>query len=96
MIAVSEALPPSLRASHLYSPASCLLIFVNTNLLLMRRWPSLTLTQDTVGGGIPDALQNSVTFLPSAITSFCIGWMDEGTKGTTSGQKQQRQICFYW
>ena len=96
MTTVSAALPPSLRASHLYSPVSRLLIFVNTNLLPMRRWPSLTLTQDTVGGGIPDALQNSVTFPPSAISSFCIGWMDEGTTGTTSRQKQQRQVCFYW
>ena len=78
MIAVSEALPHSLLASHLYSPASLLFIFVNINLLPMRRWPSLTLTQDTVGGGVPDAIQCRVTLPPSVIILFCIGWMDEG------------------
>ena len=80
MFAVSDALPHSLLASHLYSPASFLLIFGNTRMFPLVRLPPLTLIQDTFGKGIPDALQKTVTLPPSVSgAGFCIDWMDEGT-----------------
>ena len=48
----------------------------------------MTLVQDTDGEGMPDALQNRVTLPPSVITSFCIGWMDEGTASMVESEKQ--------
>ena len=78
-LADSVALPHRLLASHLYSPASLLLIFVNTNSVPLVRWPLLTLIQDTDGEGMPDAIQERVTLPPSIIASSAIGWMDDGT-----------------
>ena len=57
MLADSDALPHSLLASHLCSPASLLLIFDNTNTSLWVREPALTLIHDTVGKGMPEAVQ---------------------------------------
>ena len=92
MLADSEALPHSLLASHLYSPASLLLIFVNTNASLCVREPALTLIHNTVGRGIPEALQVRFTLSPSVTALFSIAWMDEGTAGK---QRQQRiKKCF--
>ena len=88
MLAVSESLPHALLASHLYSPASLLLIFVNTNSLTLKRSPLLTLTQDTIGGDTPGALQCRVTLLPSVTVLFCTASMDEGT----AGKKRQQRI----
>ena len=79
IVADFESLPHRLLASHLYSPASFLLIFVNTNSLLLVSSPPPTLIHDTDGEGMPDALQNRVTLPPSVSASFCIGWMDERT-----------------
>jgi len=92
MLAVSEALPHLLLASHLYSPASFLLIFVNTNTSLWVCEPPLTLIQDLVGEGIPEAEQSRVTLSPSVTVLFSIALMDEGTAGR---QHQQRiKKCF--
>ena len=79
IVAVSDALPHSLLASHLYSPASLLLISVSTRSLVLKRILLSTLTQDTIRGGVPDALHDRVTLLPSLMISFCIGCMAEGT-----------------
>ena len=58
IVAVSDALPHALLASHLYSPAWLLLIFVKTRSLLSKRSPPSTLIQDTIGWGVPDALHD--------------------------------------
>ena len=78
MFAVSDALPQWLLTSHLYSPASALLMFVNTRALSWERiWPP-ALIQDTIGKGIPDALHGRVTLPPSDIAWLCIGCVAGG------------------
>ena len=80
IVAVSDAFPHSLLASHLYSPASFLLMFVNTRSLTLKRSPpSATLIQDTIGWGVPDALHDRVTLPPSVMFSLCIGSTTDGT-----------------
>jgi len=79
IVADSDALPHSLLASHLYSPDSLLLIFVSTRTLVLKRTWLLILIQDTISGGVPDALHDRVTLLPSEMVSFCIGCIAEGT-----------------
>ena len=77
--AVSDALPHSLLASHLYSPASFLFMFVNPSSLESVRVWSSTLIQDTIDEGIPDALHDRVTLPPSVIVALCIGFIEECT-----------------
>ena len=75
----STALPHSLLASHLYSPASLLLMLVNSSKLVLLRWPLATLIQNTVGWGVPDALQNRLVLWLSIKNWSSIDWMDAGT-----------------
>ena len=82
IVADSEAFPHGFIASHLYSPASLLLIFLITNSVPFVRSPLLVLTQNTVGGGIPVAGHDKFKFSPSVITSLEIGVMNEGTERT--------------
>ena len=60
MFTVSTALPHSLLASHLYSPAGLLLILVSCSKLPFVRCPLLTFTQETKGKGTPVATQGKV------------------------------------
>ena len=43
------------------------------------RWPLPSSIQETVGGGIPDALHVRLWLEPSTKVSFCIDRMDDGT-----------------
>ena len=79
MLAVFVALPHSLLASHLYSPAWLLLMLVTSNILPLWRWP-LGVIQDTIEGGIPDTRHHRVTLSPSVAFWSWIAGMDEGTK----------------
>ena len=79
ILTASTALPHSLLASHLYSPASLLLMLVNSSTLLLVRWPLATLIQNTVGWGVPDALQNRLVLWLSIKNWSSIDWMDAGT-----------------
>ena len=76
----SEALPHRLLASHLYSPASVLMISVKTNCFPKVRCPSLVLTQDTLGGGVPVASHIMVKSSSSIIFFLVNGLMDEGSE----------------
>ena len=78
-LTASDALSHSLLASHLYSPASLLLMLVNSSKLLLVRWPLATLIQNTVGWGVTDALQNTLALWLSIINWSSIDWMDAGT-----------------
>ena len=78
MYNVSDALPHSLLASHLYSPVLFLWMLLSTNSLPWTCWPSAVI-QYTIGVGLPDAWHDRVTLLPSVTVIFCIAAMDEGT-----------------
>ena len=79
IFAVSVALPHSLLASHLYSPAWLLLMCVTSNMCPLWRWPP-GLIQDTVGAGTPDTWHDRVTLPPSVIFWSCVIWViEEGT-----------------
>ena len=79
IVAVFVALPHSLLASYLYSPAWVLLMCVTSNMCPLWRWPP-GLIQDTIGAGTPDTWHDRVTLLPSVIFWSCVIWViEEGT-----------------
>ena len=79
IVAVFVALPHSLLASYLYSPAWVLLMCVTSNMCPLWRWPP-GLIQDTIGAGTPDTWHDRVTLLPSVILWSCVIWViEEGT-----------------
>ena len=79
IVAVSDALLHSLLASQRYSPASLLLIFVNTRSLTVNCIWLPTLIQDIIGWGVPVALHDRVILPPSVVVLLCIGSMAEGS-----------------
>lgn len=55
-------------------------MFVKTKSVPLVRSPLLVFSQNTLGGGIPDALHTTVKFIPSATIFLVIGRIDEDTK----------------
>ena len=88
MFTVSTALPHSLLASHLYSPAWLLLIFVSCSKLPFVRCPLLTFTQETKGKGTPVAMQ--VKFKLSVSLTVLSG-IDEIFGGTAIKQRKRKR-----
>ena len=56
----------------------------------------LILTHDTIGGEVPDALQDRFKLPPSVIVLFCKGWMVDGTgvKNENESKKKKHQTLF--
>ena len=78
--------PHALLDSHLYSPASFLLILVSSRMLPFERLPVLTAVQETDGTGLPVTLQVRFLFSPSItvmlLLSDCIADWTIQTKMT--------------
>ena len=64
-------------------------MFVNTKSVPLVRPPLLVFTQNTVGCGIPDALHITFRLLPSVISFFVNGTMDEGSEKMKTNIQQQ-------
>ena len=79
ILAVCETLPQSPVASHLYTPASPLVMLVSFNTFVVTCWP-LGLIQDTTSEGSPDAWHVRVTSPPSVIVWLSIAWMNGRAK----------------
>ena len=81
---VCEVPPQLLVASHLYSPASPLVIFISVKTFVVVRWPS-GLIQDTFNGGSPDAGHVRFTLFPSVIVLLSLACRDGDAKDQETG-----------
>ena len=74
-----DAWPHGFFALHAYSPDWFLWMFLKVKSAPLMRSSLLVFTQNTVGGGIPDASHLTLKLPPSVTTFLVIGRMDEGS-----------------
>ena len=77
MLALS--FPQELLASHLYSPASFLLMFVSSRVIPTERLAVLTAVHVKESTGLPETLQVKVVLSPSVTVMFSSGCTTNGT-----------------